>query len=131
MPTNLYAPVALNGLQEENDPLFVYVFDVVLTSLQSLSDMVTINADADFLLRAIAVNSKTGIFKARFNRSGLYFLSNSYIHSNNLESDAASPLPILPNMIFVAGSRIGIDIVDLSAAGNTIQIAFMGAKLIR
>lgn len=126
---NPHASPILNGLATANqEAFFAYVYDQVLTANQSVSGQVVINADADFVLRGIVVNTLTGIFRVRFNRSGLYFLSSGYIHSNNLVSDAASPLPIIPEMLFVAGSRIGIDIVDLSGAGNTVQISFIGAK---
>lgn len=129
---NPYASPILNGLESPNqEAYFAYVFDQVLTANQSVSGQVVINADADFVLRGIVVNTLTGIFRVRFNRSGLYFLSSGFIHSNNLLSDAASPLPIIPEMLFVAGSRIGIDIVDLSGATNTVQISFVGAKRTR
>lgn len=128
---NPHASPILNGLAATQEAYFAYVFDQVLTANQSISGQVVINADADFVLRGIVVNSNSGIFRARFNRSGLYFLSSGYIHSNNLASDAASPLPIVPEMLFVAGSRIGVDIIELSGAGNTVQISFVGAKRTR
>lgn len=129
---NPYASPILNGLANPNqEAFFAYVYDVVLTANQTVADQVPINADADFVLRGIVVNTLTGVFRVRFNRSGLYFLSSGFIHSSNLTSDAASPLPIIPEMIFVAGSRIGIDIVDLSGAGNTVQISFVGVKRTR
>ena len=129
---NPHASPILNGLTAPSqEAYFAYVFDQVLTANQSISGQVVINADADFVLRGIVVNSNAGIFRARFNRSGLYFLSSGYIHSNNLASDVASPLPILPEMVFVAGSRIGVDIIDMSGAGNTVQISFIGAKRTR
>lgn len=128
MAVNPFASRALNGTQSAAEDFFVYTYDVILTANQALTDQVNIDGDADFGLRGVAVNVKTGVFKVRFNRSGIYFFSSSFIHSNNLESDAASPLPIIPEMVFAASSRIGIDITDLSGAGNTIQIAFIGAK---
>jgi len=127
---NPHASPVLNGLTAQ-EPYFAYVFDQVLTANQVVAGQVVINNDADFVLRGIVANTFTGIFRVRFNRSGLYFLSSGYIHSSNLVSDAASPLPIIPEMLFVAGSRIGLDISDLSGATNTIQISFVGAKRLR
>ena len=126
---NPLASPVLNGLPED-DPTFYYTFDVTLSSGQSLSDQVQINADADFRLWGLVVSLKGGEFLVRLNRSGLYFLSNGFIHSLNLVSDASSPVPISPPLVFAAGSRIGVDLVNQFAGSNTIQIVFVGQKLV-
>jgi len=116
---NPYASPILNGLESPNqEAYFAYVFDQVLTANQSVSGQVVINADADFVLRGIVVNTLTGIFQVRFNRSGLYFLSSGFIHSNNLLSDAASPLPIIPEMVFVAGPDATVWLAEPPAAAD-------------
>lgn len=128
---NPFAAPVLNGVSDDlRFPYFVYVYDVALTANQAKSDQVQINADADFRLFGITLNFNTGAFTVRFNRSGLYFLSNAPLHSANLTSDMASPTPVLPPLLFPAGSRIGLDLLDLSGAGNTIQIAFLGNKIL-
>lgn len=127
---NPLASPVLNGLDLSN-PTYYYTYDVVLANGQSLSDQVPINADADFKSWGLVINQKTGEFLVRFNRSGLYFLSNSYVHSLNLVSTMASPVPLSPPLTFAAGSRIGIDLVNQLAGSNTIQIVFIGQKLLR
>jgi hypothetical protein len=39
--------------------------------------------------------------------------------------------PMFPEIVIPAGGRIGIDIQDLSAAPNTVQLAFRGVKRYR
>jgi hypothetical protein len=41
------------------------------------------------------------------------------------------PWPVSPGILFPGGGRIGIDINDLSAAPNTIQLTFRGVKRYR
>ena len=131
---NPYASPAANGISQARvpggykDQCFDYPFDIVLTALQLQNAQVSINNDSDFVWRAIVVNSFTGAFSVRFSDSDFYFLSSAPIVNANLQCDAASPYPMFPEIIIPSGGRIGIDIADLSNAGNTIQLLFRGVK---
>lgn len=130
---NPYAPMAANGLVDNSprgysDLSFDYVYSVVLTASQSLKgEQQPIDTDSDFMWRALVFRS-TGVFSVRFSDSQALFLSSTEIWSTNLSNDGSNPYTIFPEVPFPAGSRIGIDITDLSVAGNTIQLAFKGVK---
>jgi len=74
------------------------------------------------------VASSTSVFAVRFGDAQSYYTSNARINSTNLVGDASSPFPIFPELIFPAGGKVSIDLQDLSAAENTIQIMFRGVK---
>lgn len=134
---NPYAPPVDNGLNNAApvdciDVDFTYPYDVILTALQNLPDQsISTTNDADFAWRAVVIAYMTGAFNIRFSDSQGYYLSNSYIASANLLGDAASPWPVFPEILIPAGGRIGIDIVDTSDAGNTIEILCRGVKRYR
>lgn len=132
-----YAPAYLVGLGDSSDPSAAYPdqdywlpYDVVLTAGQVLSDSKPIERDANFIWRGlvIAPNSSTGLYAVQFAVNGRDFLSPSLILSTNLLSDPSSPFPVWPEFEVPAGGRISINLQDLSAAQNTIQILFRGTK---
>jgi hypothetical protein len=129
---NPYAPPVYNGIGEVpvnfSHVSFDYVYDQELTALQSRLDQVSVQNDADFCWRAVYIAAATGAFAVQFSDSDWYQLSSGRIVSANIQGDAASPFPILPEIVIPAGGRIGINIADLSNASNTIQIVFRGAK---
>ena len=130
---NPVAPMQARGLRDASpvgyhDIPFDYVFTVTLTALQSLQgEQQSINTDSDFMWRAL-VFSSDGAFSVRFSDSQAFFLSDSEIWSANLSNDGSSPYTVFPEVPFPAGSRIGIDITDLSNAGNDVQLIFKGVK---
>jgi hypothetical protein len=133
---NVYAPPAYNGLQDGSPPGysdvgFDYVYNISLSANQSLVDQQPIANDADFAWRAIYISSNTGSFAVRFSDSQWYWLSSARILNTNLPGDAAAPFPVFPELLLPAGGRIGIDLLDLSGAPNTIQIVFRGVKRYR
>jgi len=134
---NPLAPPSYNGLPDDSpegyvDVDFSYVYDVVLTANQVLKDQaVSTMNDADFAMRAVVIAFNTGSFSARFSDSQGYYLSNGLIASGNLIGDAASPLPIWPEILIPAGGRIGIDITETSGNPNTVEILFRGVKRYR
>lgn len=131
---NPYAPPVYNGIGQERVPRgyreesFDYTFDVVLTALQQIVTQVSINNDSDFAWRAVVNSSATGAFSVLFSDSDFFQLSSGPIVSANLQGDAASPYPVVPEIIIPSGGRIGVTIADLSNAGNTVQLLFRGAK---
>ena len=134
---NPFATPVLAGVNAESqfpegyvDVDFTYVYDVVLLASQSLRDQaVPIHVDSDFALRAVILAQNTGVFSIRFSDSQGYYLSSGFLLSGNFLSGAVPyPFPIFPELLLPAGSRLGIEINALSAAPNTIQILFRGAK---
>ncbi len=135
---NPFASAAYNGLPNGAPPNwqdvgFDYVYDIVLTANQTLlNQTVPIQPDADFLWRATSIGIATGAFSIKYYDSQGYALSNAPRINNSFNVGLIStPAPRFPELIFPAGSRIGIDITDLSGAGNTIQIVFLGPKRYR
>lgn len=138
MNMNQYAPPAYNGLAGDPPPGFVdvdfsYVYTVSLQANQFLRDQsLNVQTDADFLWRALMVTSNTGAFNVRFSDSQGYYLSNSQLNFLNFFLGAqAIPWPVFPQLVIPAGGRVGIDIQDLSAAPNTVELTFRGAKRYR
>jgi len=138
MGGNVYAYPALAGMNlppgQISVPVdFGYPYDVTLTALQSLNDeAVSIHTDSDFELRAIRLARATGAFRIRLNDSQGYYLSAAKLYSGNfLSGSVPFPFPLGVPFIFPAGSRIGIEIEDLSNAQNVIEILFEGAKRYR
>ena len=135
--SNPFAPPCYNGLNPCTpegyvDVDFTYVYDVVLTALQNLPNQILATTnDADFCWRATFIAVNTGAFAVRFYDSQGYAISNGYIFNGNIQGDASAPYPMFPEIIIPAGGKIGIDIVDASGAGNTIEIIFRGVKRYR
>lgn len=132
---NPFAPPAYNGLSGEYPNGFVdvdhsYVYQVTLAASQMLRDQQQpIDTDADFVLRAIQLTSNTGVFAVRFSDSQGYYLSNGLLRSAIfLVGTVPVPFPLFPELVFPSGGRIGIDIQDLSAAPNTVELTFRGVK---
>lgn len=134
---NPFATPVLAGVNAESqfpegyiDVDFTYVYDVVLTALQSLRDQaVPIHVDSDFAFRAMIVAQNTGPFSIRRSDAQGYYLESGFLLSGNFLSGAVPyPFPTFPELLLPAGSRLGIEINDLSNAQNTIQILFRGAK---
>jgi hypothetical protein len=130
-----YAPAHLLGMGDTSpqgtpypDQSYDIPINITLTALQTLQTAQIIERDADYVWRGIIANSQTGIYQVRFDINGWYLLSNGQITNANLASDPSAPYPIFPELVVPAGGRIGINITDLSNAGNTIQIVFRGVK---
>lgn len=135
---NPYAPPAYNGLAGDypngwQDVNFDNVFEVTLTANQMLRDQqLAVDTDADFAWRAFQVVSNTGSFAIRFSDSQGYYLSNGMLLSATFfQGSLAILFPIFPEVMIPAGGRIGLDIQDLSAAPNTVQLLFRGVKRYR
>ena len=89
-------------------------YDVTLTGNQELLQQgVFIDQDGDFVLKGI-VGSQSGSVK-----------------NTNLVGTAQFPVPVEPNVVFPAGSKVAIDIKDTSGSSNTVQILLIGSKLLK
>lgn len=135
---NPHATPALNGINPDFpqgfiDVAFDYVYDVILQPNAQLRDQtVPIHTDSDFVLRAVVLAANTGAFSIQFNDSqGYYFSSGFLLSANFLSGTVPFPYPIFPEVLFPAGSRIGIWINDLLGAQNTVQMLLRGAKRYR
>lgn len=130
---NMLAPVGVQGVNDTSpdgyyDAAFSYVYNVVLTASQVLiGQTVSIFSEADFCFRALIFTS-TGLFGVRFQDGQGLYLDSGFVYSTNYPNNPGDPFPWLPEVVYPASGRIWIDIEDLSVAGNTIQIVFVGAN---
>jgi hypothetical protein len=134
--TNPIAPPAVQGVMPNTphgylDVSYGYPFSFSLTGNQlSLANVVSVQTDADFLLRGLLFVSD-GSFQIRIYDGQVYGLSPTFIQSGCLPNTAGDPFPYVPEVWYPAGGRITIDIQDLSGSGNTGQILFLGANRYR
>lgn len=131
---NPYAPPAYNGLLSAAPEGFEDVdikipWDIVLTAGQEVTNASRdVPTDADFIWRATVANVQTGAYSVQFSDSQGYKLSTALIHYINLSASAIAPQVNGKEIVIPAGGDIGIHILELSGAGNTIQILFLGVK---
>lgn len=112
------------------DVAFTYNFDERLSASQNLHSGLKTETDSDFLLLGLILNFQTSILYSIQLRdaSGNYFSSSPVMAANY---GAQGPLPYTfqgQPRVFPPGSLIGIDLVELSAALNVIQLGFVGIK---
>ena len=131
--TNLMAPVGVQGVNDASpdgyyDASFSYVYNVALSASQELiGQTVSIFSEADFCFRGLIFTS-TGLFGVRFQDGQGYYMDSGFVYSTNYPNNPGDPFPWLPEVVYPASGRIWIDIEDLSAAPNTVQIVFVGAN---
>lgn len=118
-----------NNAQAGQAPPYVpktalFSFDKVLTASQELKDQNQFFAD-DCEVEVLALHgTQTGAYQLQLQDPGGRWISSSYINNVNCVGNAASPF-VLPRSILVPPkAKIGINIKDTSAAGNTIQLVF-------
>lgn len=94
-----------------------------------LDTQIVINNDADFQGIWLIANS-TGIFTCKFGdaSTGRMFM-NLPVNNVNLFGTALQPFPMLPPYVWKREGAISLELVDTSAAPNTIQIVFSGKKI--
>jgi hypothetical protein len=137
-PMNQFAPDYFQGLaldpnaSVEPKP-FSYVYNPPnnqLTALQEIDgDTVAIQTDADFYAFGWYISLFTGSFQIRLADSTGYQLQSGFINSGAISQSSNKPTVLSPAHLFPAGSKILIDIADLSNATNPLQIVFPGVKL--
>jgi len=131
---NPYAPPAYNGMLDATPAGYVDVdfkipFDVVLAANQESPNLARdVPTDADFIWRATIASVQTGEYSVQFKDSQGYEFSNGLIHRINISASAIAPSVNGHEIVIPAGGQIGIHILDLSGAPNTIQILFLGVK---
>jgi hypothetical protein len=137
-PMNQFAPDYFQGLaldpnaSVEPKP-FSYVYNPPTNALAANQeidgDTVSIQTDADFYAFAWYISLYTGAFQIRLADSTGYQLQSGFINSGALSQSSNQPTVLSPAHLFPAGSKILIDIEDLSGAPNGLQIVFPGVKL--
>ena len=133
---NQISPAGVQGVQDGSpmgfvDVPFNYIYNVILTASQVLNnEAVSIFTEADFAWRGI-IFSATGLFSVQFQDGQGYYLSAGQMFSTNMPNTPGDPFPMFPEVLYPAGGRIFLNITDLSAATNTIQIVFVGVNRYR
>lgn len=135
---NPLAPPAMQGLSQQDsspegfiDVPFSYIYNVVLTASQILNnEVISIFTEADFAWRGLIITS-TGLFSVQFQDGQGYYISAGQIFSSNMSNTPGDPWPVFPEVLYPAGGRIYLNISDLSAAQNTIQLLFVGVNRYR
>ena len=131
---NPYAPPAYNGMMNATPDGYVDVdfkipFDFTLTANQNADGLARdVPTDADFIWRATVANLQTGAYSVLFKDTQGYEFSNGLIHYINLSASAIAPSVNGHEIVIPAGGQIGIHLLDLSGAPNTIEILFLGVK---
>lgn len=116
--------------QFADEPGF-YVYQRTLTANQVLSDLTqSIDNDSDFILTGL-LGSQTGAYTLRFKDANLRYVSSAAMRNSNIVGSAPFPVPLFPNLVYPAGSRISIDLTDLTGSSNTIELVFVGIKRFR
>jgi hypothetical protein len=113
------------------DISFDYPFNIVMQSGDSFpNEGVRTDTDSDFLCLGLTLNVFDSIlFTLQFRDSSGNYFSSLPIFAANYQGQGSAPylFPGRPR-IFPPGSQIGIGIINLSGAQNTIQGAFRGEK---
>jgi hypothetical protein len=141
-PINQFAPDYFQGINTP-DPsqsgqeikTYSYIYNPPnneLTANQEIEgDTVAIQTDADFYMFARYISLYTGAFQMRITDSTGYRLDDGFINSGALSQSSNDPTVFSPMHFFPAGSKIVIDIEDLSGETNPTQIVFPGIKVYR
>lgn len=121
-----------DGSGQQYDPGLFFTYELgpfILAGNAALNGQSVQILDRAFKwIMAAAVS--TGAFTA-FIRDGINKrqFTNQPIHSSNIFGTAQNPFPLLTPFTFQKRGSILVDLVDLSGAGNTIRMAFIGVEL--
>jgi len=108
-----------------------YPYQVTLTASQSLKDQsVPIDGDSDFLILALA-GTQTGAYRLNFKTGTGRYLAQQGLRNANIVGTGQFPCVLPKPMLIPARGRIAVDIEDLSVAGNTVELVFIGIRLYR
>lgn len=108
-----------------------YVYQVTLTASQKLTDQsVVIDGDSDFLILGLC-GTQTGIYRLNFKSGPGRYVAQQGLRNANFVGTGQFPVPLPKPLIVPARGRIAVDIEDLSVAGNTVELVFIGIRLYR
>ena len=121
-----------SGSGEQFDPglQFMYEFGPqALTANQTLSSLTVQILDHSFKWM-FAVFVSTGLFTVRISDAmAKRPFMNQQVLVTNFFGTAQNPMPLLTPFIFRQRSSILIDLTDISGAGNTVRLGFIGVEL--
>jgi hypothetical protein len=120
-----------DGTGQEIQPglFFVYTIDIVLTALLALNNQAVQILDRPFKW-IWAVAQSTGTFTSQVvDGNTKRPFSNVQLHSANAWGTAQNPFPLVQPYVFGQRGQIQVNITDLSNAGNTVHLAFIGVEL--
>jgi hypothetical protein len=133
---NPYSPPAVQGVSDASpqgyiDVPFDYVYNQTLSASQSLdNEVVSIFTEADFAWRGL-IFTATGLFSVQFQDGQGYYLSAGKVFSTNMPNTPGDPFPRFPEVVYPAGGRITLNISELSADTNVVQLIFVGVNRYR
>jgi hypothetical protein len=115
---------------------FTYIYQQALLASQILlNQRIVINGDAPFKIK-LFTRTSTGDFRIRlFNNENQYYSSsgeggtNDRVRDDALFGDGSLPFVVVPHIIIPPSGAVGFDLEDITAAPNTVHLAFHGAKL--
>lgn len=104
----------------------ILVFSKVLAANDQLTDLAQfIDKTYDFTFLAVAGTS-TGALSLNFKDPGGRDIYTSAASKENSIGTAQFPVPWSHGMTYPAGGRIGITLIDKSAAQNTVELVLIG-----
>ena len=121
-----------DGSGEDFDPGIFFEYEMgplVLTALQAVTNYSVQILDRSFkwmMLTGVSTGAFTILLKDSRNKRPF---SNQQIHSQNIVGTSVNPFPLLTPFVFERRGSILADITDLSNAGNTIRLGFIGVEL--
>ncbi len=130
---NPYTPPVMQGIMDASpagyiDVPFDYVYNQTLSASQVLNnEVVSIFTEADFAWRGLIFTS-TGLFSVQFQDGQGYYLSSGQVFSTNMPNTPGDPFPRFPEVVYPAGGRISLNITELSADTNVVQLLFVGVN---
>jgi hypothetical protein len=117
MPANNQAPAY-------REKTVLIAFDKTLLAAQEFKDQSLFFAD-DCDVEILALHgTQTGAYQLQLQDPSGRWISSSYINNTNCVGTAASPFVLPRSLVIPAKAKLGINIKDTSAAGNTVQLIF-------
>lgn len=101
---------------------------VLAANAISEDNQILLDQSGDFILEEI-VASSTGVFGIKIKLPSGRYLPNTYGRSTNIVGTAVFPVPVTPPVRYIGGSRIAVDVKDLSGAQNTIELMLKGRRV--
>ncbi len=110
---------------------YQYVINIPLAGNDTLTGIVRVDADSDFLVRKI-VSTQAGAYTIKVSDSGAqdYWTDNEQTNGN-IAGTAQLPNFLARPRLVARNNTINVEIRDLSGAPNSVQIVFEGAKVYR
>ena len=104
---------------------YVYNLAAILANATVIGQ-VSIDLDSDFVWRIITNNDFAAVLRFRFTDANDQRLSSDFVFSASLDT------VVFPELLFPAGSRIGVEVQEVAGIGMVnLQLCFRGAKRYR